>query len=92
MNRTAIFFVSALLILVSTNAHNLYAFFWKAENATVVLNDCSENCELKGTLSVIPFDGSYRIETDQGEVVFDKDRIKMITYPVDAGVKTKLEE
>jgi hypothetical protein len=77
-----LFSASAILILVSLNIHNIRAFYWKVEHATVQLKNCAANCELKGTLSVIPFDGRYKLTTETREIVFSKNDIKLISVPI----------
>lgn len=83
-NNSYLLLASATLILVSLNIHNISAFYWKAENATVHLKNCTADCELKGTLSVIPFDGRYKLTTETGEVIFTEDAIKLISVPINS--------
>ena len=75
-------FVGALIIVVAIfNTHNIYALFWKAENTTVFLSKCKENCILKGTLRVKPFDGMLYL-TYEGTVTHLRDgTYKEIRYP-----------
>lgn len=77
-----LFAFSVLLVIAAMNIHNFHAMFWKAENATVILKNCEDNCEFNGTLRIIPFDGRYKLETEDGEIVFGKDSFKMITVAV----------
>lgn len=75
------FVLVGVFVIAMFNIHNIYAIFWKAENATVTLSGCSTNCELKGTLSVMPFDGRHVIDTDNGRVVLAEGSYTLITYP-----------
>jgi hypothetical protein len=84
--KLVIIIVCAILFLAAFNIHNIYAFCWKAEHATVLLNNCQVDCELKGTISVIPFDGRYRLITEGQEVIFSMDSIKLITVPAQGGL------
>lgn len=80
--KSAIVIVCIILFLGAFNIHNIYAFYWKAENATVQLKHCTADCELKGTLSVIPFDGRYKLTTETREIVLSKNDIKLISIPI----------
>lgn len=68
------------LTLAVFNMHNIYAIFWKAENATVFLKNCKVNCELKGTLAVLPFDGRYYIENESGTTYLEPGSYNKIVY------------
>lgn len=82
MNKKSVIIASVILVLAAFNIHDIYAFYWKAENATVQLKHCTVNCELKGTLSVIPFDGRYKLTTETEEIIFGEDAIKQISVPI----------
>ena len=64
------------------NMHNIYAMFWKADNATVYLKNCTVGCELKGTLAVKPFDGRYYIENESGRTYLEHGSYTKIEYPL----------
>lgn len=80
--KSAIIIVWIILFLGAFNSHNIYAFYWKAENATVQPKHCTADCELKGTLSVIPFDGHYKLTTETREIVFGKNDIKLTSVQI----------
>lgn len=74
--------IAVFLTLLISNAHNIYAVFWKADNATVFLSRCNEDCELKGTLAVQPFDGRYYIENESGKTYLEPNSYARIEYPI----------
>lgn len=76
--KTFLAFAAVISMIIAMNIHNFMAFFWKSENATVMLAHCQVNCELKGTLTVIPFDGRYKLQNEEGETIFSEGSIRMI--------------
>ncbi len=73
--------LAAIFIVGTFNAHNIYAIFWKAENAVVILSNCSSNCELRGTLRVMPFDGRYFLESGDTNIYLNDGSYESIFYP-----------
>lgn len=67
-------------LLFTLNAHNIYAVFWKVDNAKVQLSNCKHNCVLYGTLRVKPFDGRYELTNDEGVIILSKDNILYVEY------------
>lgn len=80
---------SLLAVFAASNAHNWYAYWWKAENATVTLSDCSGgDCELSGTLRIEPWTGNHLLEKPDGSVTTLGDgSYSAISYPVAPGTK-----
>lgn len=73
-----------LLIFLSLGSR-IVAFFIENENATVVLQNCEENCELTGTLRYDPFTPSLfnlnqYVITDSGERIDFKSEDVAIAY------------
>lgn len=80
--KVCLIFAGIVAILAILNMHNIYAIYWKVENATVFLKDCKLNCELKGTLAVLPFDGRYYIENENGTTYLEPGSYIKIEYPL----------
>ena len=75
----------SLLVFVAVRAlPEIKAYYWKAENSSVTLNNCSSvECEIHGTLRRQPWTDQYTItRKDRSEVSFRKDEIvKLVTSP-----------
>lgn len=80
--KVCLIFAGIVAILATFNMHNIYAMYWRAENATVFLKNCKLNCELKGTLAVLPFDGRYYIENENGTTYLEPGSYTKIEYPL----------
>lgn len=64
------------------NMHNLYAYYWEVENATVTLTNCMSDCELQGTYSIEPWTGNHIIESANGSLIKLKgEDVSVIKYP-----------
>ena len=71
MNKSTIAIFIAITIAITVfNTHNIYAYFWSADNATVILTNCKENCELKGTLRIKPFIGIHYLTDSNKRVTY----------------------
>ncbi|MCH8500088.1 MAG: hypothetical protein LAT63_16565 [Marinobacter sp.] len=78
--KAALIVLVLAFIMAALNMRNIYAMFWKVEGATVVLQPCSEDCELTGTLGVVPFDGRYYIENQDGRFYLEPGSYTMIRF------------
>jgi hypothetical protein len=80
----SVLLVSLITIFSTFNVHNFYAYWWKAENATVTLNNCSGDCELTGTLRIEPWTGNHLLEEPDGSITtLQEGMFSAISYPAD---------